>query len=141
MQDNSRILYNFVSRTQKILGRGPSFKKSPQSSTMLHIVKQKVDSISTMEHSGILLTSTQPPLFKPLIPFIKLQLRLCNYLMTIPFEWDEVQDRVRLLQSKSHLLICKAQMGIHIAYTLLMTGHFLTPENQKTTKNSTRMVG
>lgn len=123
----------------KKLGRfGPSKGK------MLRKLEENLDlppSTPPRNEPSTLLTPTIPPLFKPLIPFIKLQLCLCNYLVTIPFEWDEDKNRVRLLKSKKHLRLCKAQITIHVAYTLLMMGHFLSPENQKTTKNATRMVG
>lgn len=88
-----------------------------------------------------ILLTLAPPIFKTFVPSIIRQLRLCNLMITIPFEWDGPRNRIRVLKSKRHLWMCQFQMILQIIYTLGMTGYFLSPRVQEGLKSSTRMVG
>lgn len=121
-----------------------SIQKEPESIVMPSIEESNLKR-TPRPQPMVLLSPTMPPLFKPLVPLVKRQLRLCQWLSTIPFEWEEGpgvgSGSLKLIQSQKQLVLCQAQLGIHVIYTLLMTGYFLSPENLRVTKNSTRMIG
>lgn len=105
---------------------------------------EKVISVKKDTTACKVLLSESPQLqqmFLILIPYIKIQIKVCNLFNCIPYTWDENNQRISVLKSKWKLRFCKLQVIIHSVYTLIMLGYFLTPGSMKLNKTSTKLLG
>ncbi|OXA57584.1 hypothetical protein Fcan01_08307 [Folsomia candida] len=80
-------------------------------------------------------------MFTNLVPYIKIQIKVCSRFSCIPFTWDEEQRRIGISKSRWKLRFCKFQVIIHWIYTLAMLAYFVTPGSMKLNKMSNKLLG
>lgn len=109
-----------------------------QSPTMnLEIVSKKIP--TTEESKSFFLQGDK--LFTNILPYFKLQLKVCNLISSVPYEWDENEKKIRVLKSKFKLLFCNFQVLTHSIYTLIMFCNFVTPGSLSLNSSSSKMLG